>query len=638
MELKERKIIVPVADHSIAADLIKVARAMLRPAAFSAGAAPASPGEGKIILLAIVEVPEERSLSEGASKAQRLRLKLGDIAGPQEADIIEVQSMVRVSRQIWQGIMEAAEEQNADILILGWKGFTTTPDRSYGTTIDEIMKNPPCDVVVVKPAALQCCRRILLPVRGGQYAELALQVATSLAQELPASITVMHCMPEGISQGDEPYEAFQCLLDGNQNVSRLVTVYADAEPAILQEAADHDVVIMGATARLDGAPSPLGPVVEGVARQIDKSIVIVKTREPVDLTAYAQPAPESASRPLSARNLSITVDKWFGENTFHSREFRNIDRLVKLKQKQGLTISLGLPALNEEKTIGRIIETMKTGLMEKRPLLDEIVLIDSGSTDDTVRIATSLGIPVYTHQEILPAMGSYRGKGEALWKSLHVLKGDIIAWIDTDISNIHPGFVYGVLGPLLHEPGIMYVKGFYRRPLALGDKLTAAGGGRVTELTARPLFNLFFPELSGLIQPLSGEYAGRREMLERVPFLTGYGVETGLLIDIYDRFGLRSIAQVDLLRRIHRNQSLLALSQMAFAIIQVFVRRLEDRHQLQLLEEVNKSMKLIRDRRDGYYLDLKEIGDHERPPIVTIEEYCKARGSVSATEARRHGG
>jgi glucosyl-3-phosphoglycerate synthase len=168
------------------------------------------------------------------------------------------------------------------------------------------------------------------------------------------------------------------------------------------------------------------------------------------------------------------------------------------------------------------------------------------------------------------------------------------------------------------------VKGFYRRPIRVGDKLQAGGGGRVTELVTRPLFNLFFPELSGLIQPLSGEYAGRRSALERMPFFTGYGVETGLLIDILNEFGLRAIAQVDLQERIHQNQSLTDLSRMSFAILQVIFQRLEDRHKLDLLEEVNRSMKLIRHEPGRYFLDIEEIGDAERPPIVTRPEYVAA--------------
>ncbi|MBI4317274.1 MAG: glucosyl-3-phosphoglycerate synthase [Chloroflexi bacterium] len=628
-----RNVLVPVADPALAPELVKLARAALLG------------GDGKIILLAIVAVPEKKSLSKGARQAQQHRLRLSALPGLHPGSNVEIQSVVRVAHEVPQGIIEAVDEQEADLLILGWKGFTTTPQKVYGATIDEIIKNPPCDVVVVRPAGLDRCRRILLPVRGGQYAELALCVANGLACDLGASITVMHSVveEEGRRLHDAPYAAFQQSLEGLATVTRLVTIAADAETAILQEAADHDLVVMGATARPgDDLPS-LGPIAENVARQLDKCVMIVKTREPVDLDIYMRraarrtkvvwpgrtlPITTDAAQPavLGGQSLSRTVDKWFAENTFHSREFKNIARLVELKRKQGLTISLGLPTLNEEKTIGNIIRTIKRHLVDKHPLLDEMVVIDSGSTDATVEIAAQEGIPAFQHRAILPGMGSYKGKGEALWKSLHVLKGDLIAWIDTDIRNIHPAFVYGVVGPLLLEPQIAYVKGFYRRPLVLSDQVTATGGGRVTELTARPLFNLFFPELSGIIQPLAGEYAGRREVLEQLPFFTGYGVETGLLVDLCTGFGLHAIAQVDLLNRVHRNQTLMALSTMAFAIVQVFMRRVEDRHKLNILEEVNTSMKLIREVRRGYYLDLKEIREHERPPIATVTEYRAKRG------------
>ena len=268
-----------------------------------------------------------------------------------------------------------------------------------------------------------------------------------------------------------------------------------------------------------------------------------------------------------SRSLPTIVDKWFAENSFHASEFKEVAKLVDLKEKAGLTISVGLPALNEEKTIGLVIKRVKAALMDRVPLIDQLVVIDSDSTDRTIEIAEELGVPVERHSQILPETGSHIGKGEALWKSLHVLDGDIVAWIDTDIRNIQPRFVYGLLGPLLRESRIQYVKGFYQRPIREGTKLVPEGGGRVTELMARPLINLFFPELSGIIQPLSGEYAGRRELLESLPFFTGYAVEIGLLIDILEAAGLPAIGQVDLERRIHRNQPLPNLSQMSYMIL-----------------------------------------------------------------------
>jgi glucosyl-3-phosphoglycerate synthase len=198
-------------------------------------------------------------------------------------------------------------------------------------------------------------------------------------------------------------------------------------------------------------------------------------------------------------------------------------------------------------------------------------------------------------------------------------------WIDTDIVNIHPRFVYGILGPLLLNPQVQFVKGFYRRPLKVGKKMQAGGGGRVTELTARPLLNLFYPELSGVVQPLSGEYAGRRGALEQAVFFSGYGVETGLLIDIYERYGLDAVAQVDLLDRIHHNQPLEALSKMSFAIIQTVIRKLESRFGRDMLEDVNKSMKMIRHNTKGYFLEVEEIAERARPPMIELKEYLERK-------------
>ncbi|MBA3533925.1 MAG: glucosyl-3-phosphoglycerate synthase [Ardenticatenales bacterium] len=391
------------------------------------------------------------------------------------------------------------------------------------------------------------------------------------------------------------------------------------ESALFAQARRHDLVVLNVPeAEGDSELRTIGARVRHLHEAQLGPIVVVKSHHPAPLhNLHHWPTDE----PLPATPTSVIVDKWFAENTFHSEEFDDLARLVALKEAQGLTISLGLPALNEEKTVGTVIRTIKESLMERFPLLDEIVLIDSGSTDYTVEIARELGVPVYQHSDILPQHGTFRGKGEALWKSLHVLQGDLIAWVDTDIVNIHPRFVYGLLGPLLHRPTVHYVKGFYRRPLQVGDTLQAGGGGRVTELVARPLINLFYPELSGVVQPLAGEYAGRRTALERLPFYTGYGVEMGLLLDLVEQHGITGIAQVDLRRRVHHNQPLGALSRMAFAIIQVMINHLEERQEVMLLNEINRTMKIIRYEPQHFSLQEQAISDQKRPPIVTLPEY-----------------
>jgi glucosyl-3-phosphoglycerate synthase len=483
-------------------------------------------------------------------------------------------------------------------------------------------------------------RSILVPVRGGPHAELAMRVARALARRSAATVVVMHVVPQAIS--GRAMERQRAALDrfvaehgGGRRVRGLLRQAASVRGAIVAESAAHDVVVMGASAQPTNATPDgrflFGMMAEGVAARAKRTVIVVKTRQRFDLATFSDLAgaagsfAEADAYAEQGQRLTTLVDRWFAENTFHAREFGDIGRLVELKQRQGLTISVGLPTLNEEKTIGLVITRIRRALIDRVPLIDQLLVIDSDSSDRTVEIATELGVPVIRHREILPELGSQTGKGEALWKSLHVLDGDIVAWIDTDIRNIQPRFVYGLLGPLLREPRIDYVKGFYRRPIRDGATLVPEGGGRVTELMARPVLNLFFPELSGLVQPLSGEYAGRRSLLESVPFFTGYGVEIGLLIDILEAAGLSAIGQVDLERRVHRNQPLANLSGMSFTILQAAIRKLEERHRLELLTEMGRAMKVMNLGPDRFNLEVRELGDEIRPPMNSIAAYRERR-------------
>ena len=313
---------------------------------------------------------------------------------------------------------------------------------------------------------------------------------------------------------------------------------------------------------------------------------------------------------------------WLEKNTFHYSEFNDLGRLVEEKRRKNLKISLCLPTLNEEKTIAKEILIVKSELMTRYPLLDEIVVIDSESTDKTREIARSFGADVYKATEILPDLESFKGKGENLWKALYVTKGDIIVYIDADIKNIHHRFVYGLLGPLILFDNIKYVKAFYDRPIAMGkSKIRPTGGGRVTELVVRPLFSLFFPELTQILQPLSGEYAGFREIYEAIPFPIGYGVETSMILDIYEKWGLDVIAQVDLDRRIHRNQDTRALGKMAFVILMTFINRKIKLGLIDIKEDLSNEMIQYNLVKDEYKPDVFQTEGHERPPILEIPAY-----------------
>ncbi|NLX99414.1 MAG: glucosyl-3-phosphoglycerate synthase [Rhodopirellula sp.] len=317
----------------------------------------------------------------------------------------------------------------------------------------------------------------------------------------------------------------------------------------------------------------------------------------------------------------MNLEQWLAERTFHHSNFWDIKWLVEEKQRQGLTISLCLPTLNEEKTIGQEIVILKAELRDRYPLLDEIAVVDSGSTDRTCEIAASFGADVYVAGEQLVEAGSHRGKGENLWKALYLLKGDIIVYIDADIKNIHPRFVYGLVGPLIQNPEIHYCKAFYDRPIAFSGELRSTGGGRVTEILIRPLFSLFYPELTAILQPLSGEYAGRRSILEQIPFPVGYGVETAMLIDIYRLLGMHALAQTDLDRRIHRNQETTALGRMAFGVLRTFMSRLQREERVRLEQELPTIMRQF-EISDGKYRQLEYlIEEIERQPIVEVETY-----------------
>jgi len=315
-------------------------------------------------------------------------------------------------------------------------------------------------------------------------------------------------------------------------------------------------------------------------------------------------------------------NKWLDTNTFYYTQFQDIGHLVELKEEKGLKISLCLPTLNEEKTIAKEIIIMKSELMTRYPLLDEIIVIDSGSEDRTLEIASEFGADVYEADHILPDLEKYRGKGENLWKALYVTKGDIIVYLDADIKNIHHRFAYGLIGPLLTNDTIKYSKGFYDRPIATGkNEIRPTGGGRVTELVIRPLFSLFFPELTQILQPLSGEYAGFRELFEKIPFPIGYGIETSLIMDIFENWGLDVIAQVDLEKRVHRNQDTKALGKMAFVIIETFLKRLENLGRIELKKELLLQMIQYNLVGNDYKPDILDWKAMERPPMIDIQDY-----------------
>ena len=311
--------------------------------------------------------------------------------------------------------------------------------------------------------------------------------------------------------------------------------------------------------------------------------------------------------------MKDTIIRHLTMQRFHHNQFADVAALASLKS--GQRVSVCIPTLNEAQTIGKIVETVRSELMERTPLVDELLVIDSGSTDDTWNIASNSGAQVFLSANILPGSGSHSGKGENLWKALHASTGDIVCYLDGDISNFHAGFVTGLIGPLLADITLDYVKAYYERPLARGDDTRSSGGGRVSEILVRPLISLFYPELAPILQPLSGEYAARRTILESLPFPTGYGVEIAHLIDLSQAGLLHRLAQTDLVRRIHRNRDDGELGDAAFAILRVVMRRLERDGKISLSEPLPElHQRWIIDQHSVQPVT-KHIPEPERPPI-----------------------
>ena len=316
------------------------------------------------------------------------------------------------------------------------------------------------------------------------------------------------------------------------------------------------------------------------------------------------------------------MDPWLFSHNFHHRQFGDTEKLLARKEKQQLRVSLAIPTLDEEKTIMSVVEKVRP-LRDQIPLVDEIAIIDSGSQDQTCRVAAEAGADVYLASALLPEAGPAQGKGENLWKAVYQLKGDILIFLDGDLTSVHAGFVNGLLGPLLTCPDIGYVKGCYERPeegVPEGDCLEYCGGGRLTEILVRPLLSLFFPQLTVLRQPLAGEYAARRSLLERLPFPVGYGVELAHLLDLATMHGISILAQTDLGQRCHRHRDTLALGQAAFALLQVMGRRLQ-RQGIWHMPAAIPALQQFVHCGEAYQLTAFQIDEPERPPLIEVASY-----------------
>jgi glucosyl-3-phosphoglycerate synthase len=336
---------------------------------------------------------------------------------------------------------------------------------------------------------------------------------------------------------------------------------------------------------------------------------------------------------LAPTSVSPLVKAWTTYRTDNADQW-SARRLV--RAKGDTTVSVVIPARNEEATVGAIVATIRRELIDKVGLVDEIVVVDSRSTDATAPVAASAGARVVCQDAMTRGLPRLDGKGDALWSGLAACGGDVVAFVDADLRRFSARFVTGLLGPLLTDPSVALVKGFYHRPLVRAGQVETDGGGRVTELVARPLLNLFWPDLAGFVQPLAGEYAGRRTVLERVPFVSGYGVEIAMLVDLYEMVGLDALAQVDLGERYHRHQSTEALGRMAAQILLTVWARLHRRGLV--TDPVPPATVLTQFRRGGHdnlpNLDreivVSDVAVGERPPLAQATASRRRHRTVAA--------
>ncbi len=671
----------------------------------------------RIVVLGVVEVPSGQPLTMGMDMARSYRALFDFL--PPEVDVggewVRVDRLVKVARDVSSAVRLAVEEEHAGIVLAHWKRHARQSKRYvYGHILDALLKDPPCDIILARPEGWHDCIRVLLPARGGPSAEQALDIALLLAEHDRMPVTVLHNVPvpkgaaatgplssrgatgplgdviarhstESLPAADNasvkealdagPYIEFNERLEAVAGksavrIERLGTVNDSTAGAVLGEIQPYDIVIMGLPPlprhgkERDAASSlPLT-----VAAGTHAPMLLLRTRENIDLDKHTQRAHTRQSR---SSWVDMPFEYWFVENTYHGDEFRDPEEFLKLKRASGQTISVALLTSNDARHIHSILTGLKRVLMEMYPLADQLAIIDAGSGDDTLSIAHSLGVDAYMASEILPDEGSLHGRGESWWKSLGVLRGDIVVWLDPRANRFHPSTALSLAGPLLRTSGLQLVKAFASMP-APGeankpkgkDKASAENpqqnfaladvswGGFVVPrrdgawpfarrirvqalkptdfaaltptqfatLPPRTIIQALCPSLAGVVEPFGRDIAARRDAMLSIPTLTGHNLELGMLLSMAQQQGARSIAQVELRHAQPAPPPQPGLRN-AIDVLQILSMRLDDPGLCHIASDtavrLQKELEGPGSSPDARF-EVRSLNPVERPPMETV--------------------
>lgn len=553
---------------------------------------------GAIVLLAVVPVPRGHDLAGPTAAARAARRQLRSLAAllPQGAT---PQIAVRAAETLLEGVQQVAGD--GDLLIIP---LPAEPAAATGILAEEpyrgLVAAPVCDTVFIRPGTRGDVRSVLVSARGGPHAELALEVAQRISRKRGATVTVMHVDVPGGAAAERQQEQrlFQSLVAHSADAPRLRTSSvpaSSAEEAVLAEGERHDLVVLGARIGTSRRESDLGPLPRAVLEHSSAGVVVVKSRRPVNPAIFRP-------RRFAVEEL---VNTWFVENTRHCREYANLEELVAEKRRRGLSVGVALLAGESLDTLAAHARVLEDDLTTAAPLLDEAVLF-AGPDERFLAAADAVGLRAVAVPEAGPGQ-----RGRLMHASLACLRSDIVVWIDADIRNPHAKLVYGLAGPLINDERLQYVKGFFGRPSGTPD---ADLESLVGELAARPLLNLFFAELSGLIDPLGVEQAIRRRSARSLPLFSGSAAQLALLIDVFDRFGLPAICQVALEERIARPLEMSEASRRAFSAVQVLTSRLGISSEEVVSERATPTIKLIHHTGDHFQVTAIDARETELLP------------------------